>query len=430
MRRHVTTLAALVVLLTACGGTDAEDGDVDTTAPSPADTAAPGDTADASVPDEGVLVGILAPFSGEMGSFGEYVADGYTTAAEEINASGLLECGPINFVTADDETSPEVGRREAERMIGQGVVGVVGMTSDILIAIAPLAQEAEVVVGSPYAGSTAVTDLGGNFVYRTVGADIEDGVAAATWIVDEGYEDVAVVTQQEEAQQSAGTAARNALAELDVTVVADQEYAPGEASYSGVLATILGAEPGIIYLAGGQESSLTIINEAIQLGYEGDWLFSADLATDEVIQAAGAASLEGVAHTVISSTDQTTDEYLHFAEMHEATTGVEPGPFGANSYDNLNLMALAMVASGDCSGVGINSAMVEVSREGTPVTTFEEGATLLAAGEDIDYQGASGPVDFDETGSVINSYSVQQVQDGVWAEVTFYPATEIADVAP
>lgn len=437
-KRTLALLAALLLVLAACGGDGTEDtGDTAgpdttsaaTTAPETTPTTTADTTSDTSAPaGEGIVMGILAPFSGELGTFGEIVANGYQTAAQTINDTGLLQCGPIEFLTADDETNPEVGRQEAERMISGGAVAIMGPTSDILIALVPLAQSEQVVVTSPYAGSTAFNELGGDFAFRTVGPDTNDGLAAARWIADQGYESVAVFTQQEEQQLSAGNAARAALETLAVNVTFDQEFAPGEASYSGTLATVLAASPDVIYLAGGQESSLTIINEASQLGYAGDWLFSADLATDETVQAVGSDILEDVGYTVVSSTDQQTDQYQEFVRLHQEVTGEEPGPFAANSFDGMNLMALALVASGGCDGAAINSSLVDVSSGGTEVFSFEEGAKLLAEGEDIDYQGASGPVDLDETGSVVNSYSVQQVQDGAWQDIQFYPAEELADL--
>ncbi|MEX1091695.1 MAG: ABC transporter substrate-binding protein [Acidimicrobiia bacterium] len=422
-KRMLALVTALLMVLAACGDGGSDD-TTTTAAPDTETTTTAGGGAGG-----GVTIGLLAPLSGELGTFGEIISAGYRAAAEVINDTGLLECGLITFESADSQTDPEVGRQEAERMISNGAVAIAGPTSDVMVALVPLAQSEEVVLTSPYAGSTALNELGGDFVFRTVGPDTNDGIAAAKWISDEAYEAIAVVTQQEEQQLSAGNAARDALAELGANVVVDQEFTPGEASYSGVLSTVLAAQPDVIYLAGGQESSLTIINEASQLGYAGDWLFSADLATDETVQAAGADILEGVAHTVVSSTDQETEVYQQFVDIHMEINGEEPGPFAANAFDGMNLIALAMVASGGCDGSSINSALIDVSSGGTAVTSFEEGAQLLADGEDIDYQGASGPVDLDDTGSVVNSYSVQQVQDGAWVDIQFYPAEELQDLS-
>ena len=43
--------------------------------------------------------------------------------------------------------------------------------------------------------------------------------------------------------------------------------------------------------------------------------------------------------------------------------------------------------------------IINVSRDGTECTTYEECLQLLKDGEDIDYQGVSGPVDLGDTGS-------------------------------
>ena len=43
--------------------------------------------------------------------------------------------------------------------------------------------------------------------------------------------------------------------------------------------------------------------------------------------------------------------------------------------------------------------MIKVSADGTECTTYKECADLLKKGEDIDYNGVSGPVDLGKTGS-------------------------------
>jgi len=88
----------------------------------------------------------------------------------------------------------------------------------------------------------------------------------------------------------------------------------------------------------------------------------------------------------------------------------------------MNLIALAMTAANECSGAAINGSLRDVSSNGDVVTTFAEGAAALAAGDDIDYDGASEPVDIDDTGSVTGSYAIVGVVRGEWTGVEFYPA--------
>ena len=73
--------------------------------------------------------------------------------------------------------------------------------------------------------------------------------------------------------------------------------------------------------------------------------------------------------------------------------------YGPQSYDATMIIALAAIAAGDDSGEAIGANIIDVTREGTQCSTFEECAALLEDGEDIDYEGASGPTDMNDTGS-------------------------------
>ena len=46
------------------------------------------------------------------------------------------------------------------------------------------------------------------------------------------------------------------------------------------------------------------------------------------------------------------------------------------------------------------------------VAGIARALALIAAGEDINYQGAAGPVDFDENGDVVGPIEIWQVSDG------------------
>jgi branched-chain amino acid transport system substrate-binding protein len=73
--------------------------------------------------------------------------------------------------------------------------------------------------------------------------------------------------------------------------------------------------------------------------------------------------------------------------------------YGPQAYDATILSALAAIAAGSDSGEAIASQIINVSKDGTKCTTFEECAGLLDKGEDIDYDGVSGPVDMNDSGS-------------------------------
>jgi branched-chain amino acid transport system substrate-binding protein len=62
------------------------------------------------------------------------------------------------------------------------------------------------------------------------------------------------------------------------------------------------------------------------------------------------------------------------------------------------LLALAAEQAGDDSGPSIQANMTSVSTGGTKVTNFADGLAVIKDGGDVDYEGFSGPIEFDEFG--------------------------------
>ena len=72
--------------------------------------------------------------------------------------------------------------------------------------------------------------------------------------------------------------------------------------------------------------------------------------------------------------------------------------FAAEGYDCAIAAALAAHAGGSNSSQAIADNMIAVTGGGTKCTSYAECLELLDAGEDIDYDGPSGPMDFTDAG--------------------------------
>ncbi len=85
--------------------------------------------------------------------------------------------------------------------------------------------------------------------------------------------------------------------------------------------------------------------------------------------------------------------------------------YAAETYDAVMLIALAAEAAGT-DGSALASEIVNVSREGTACSTFTECKELLDAGEDINYEGVSGPNDLNGNGEPLSgTYGILQFGD-------------------
>lgn len=371
-----------------------------------------------------VTVGVLVPLTGELGEFGEIVANSVELGFAEVNAAGGTKCGNIRTVVADTGGNPEVGIREATKMIeSEGAVAVLGPTSGVMVALVDLAKRSKTVIMSPYAGTITLNELGGDYVYRTVSSDLGDGAASGLWLSERGYKSVAFMVQNEESTISPAQVARDKLEGAGIELTDYIIYNPGQPSYQAELVSVLAHNPDAIYLAGGQESGITVIKEAISAGFDGEWLFTADLAVPQVFEAVNPRYLNDRAYVEFADADNSLPAYKAYRALYEERKGAAPGPFSANSFDMANLIALSLESAESCTGEGINAVIRDVATGGALVSSFADGKAAIAAGTDIDYDGASGPLTFDESGTPPGAYTIQQAKDGAWVNVHFYPAS-------
>lgn len=103
-----------------------------------------------------------------------------------------------------------------------------------------------------------------------------------------------------------------------------------------------------------------------------------------------------------------------FTDMYREAYDEEPGVFTEQSYDAMATLILANAAAGANSGPAVRD---QIRRIGTPggetfgPDRFVDAVEAAAAGENVDYRGASGEVNFDAAGDPASAaYSVWQFE--------------------
>jgi branched-chain amino acid transport system substrate-binding protein len=78
-------------------------------------------------------------------------------------------------------------------------------------------------------------------------------------------------------------------------------------------------------------------------------------------------------------------------------------------YDATIVLALAIVKAGTTDGAQVAAAIPQVSSPpGTTVATFADGVAALKAGTKINYDGASGPMDYNDQHNVFGPFDIVQ----------------------
>ena len=368
-------------------------------------------------------LGVLTSFTGEFGPYGQSWLNATKMAVEEMRQAGWPLGREVQLYVEDDGTKPEIGIRGAQKLIGGNQVSaIIGPTSSIVLGILDYAKQNQVVVVSHAAGTTKLDELGGDYVYRTVASDSFEGRVAAQFIRDQNIQDAVMMYEINESTTSLAKVFEEDFAAAGGSVKKMIAFNPGQTSYQSEIREAMSENPSIIFLASGIDSGSKIIRGSYQQGYSGKWLLSGDMATSEMFSLVGPGILEG-AWVETPGTTEDSPNYKRYADLYRQTYNEDPGPYSAPFYDAVVAVGLAMEASGDGSGPGINRAMREIANPpGVKVTTIAEGLAELRKGNDIDYDGVSGPVDFDDSGTVPASYQIQQARGDRWEQVHVYPA--------
>jgi branched-chain amino acid transport system substrate-binding protein len=166
-------------------------------------------------------------------------------------------------------------------------------------------------------------------------------------------------------------------------------------------------------------SGITIIRNSLENGLFGKFVAADGMFDTSVIEQIGADTLRGNIFISQSASDYGDASYKAFADAFTAAGHDPIAPYAAHGYDAAFLMALAIEKAGSPDRSKIGAALRSVSAPPGMVIRPGEWAkakAALAAGGDVNYEGASGNVDLDSNGDVSGIYSVNTIgDDGKWS---------------
>lgn len=390
---------SLALVLSACGGDD-------TTEPAETEDAAAEATDDAAAGsgDGTLTIGTLLPQTGQLAFLGPPMITGTQLAVEEINDAGGVLGNEVEKVDADegDEISNIVAQ-SADTLLNEGVEAIVGAAaSGQSNAVLDRITGAGVVMVSPSNTSPAFTTADDNGLYfRTAPSDVLQGRTLGDRILEDGIGSVAILARQD----SYGEGLANKIAETvqdggAEVVYGPEFYAPDDPDFETAIteAADSGAEAFVVVSF---DEIASIVPAAVSRNFgpqDVPWYLvdgnmknfsTGDFQLDE-------GTMEGTVGTIPG---QALDEGFIDRLNESRGEDLDDLTFAGQAYDAVILLALAAEAAGDVSSEAIAAQLPAVSApEGTECFGFAECRDLLAEGEEIDYQGQSGPIDLDDVG--------------------------------
>lgn len=361
---------------------------------------------------EPIRIGTLMPLTGGGGVYGPDMQRAVMLGAEVINKAGGVLGRPIQLFNEDSQTNPDAGVRGARKLIDVNkVVAILGTwSSAVTLAVGPICVQNRVVLMN-CSGSEKVTDLGKTgYAYRTQASNVLWGAAFGRLAAERGFKRAAILAQQNPFAISMKDWFEQAFKKAGGQVIEAVMYNPEQGSYRGELTRAFAQKPDAVFIAGYTPDASILVKDWYKTGYGGHLLLPGFAATQKFIANVGPDAAEGI--LVVEAAP--APESKAFQQFKKLMGEEDLFLYSSQTYDQLSLVCLAMQAAGEATGEGIRRTMRAVSNPpGKLVSDAVEGIAALKQREKINYDGASGSCDFDESGDLLTkSFYVFQIKGG------------------
>jgi branched-chain amino acid transport system substrate-binding protein len=366
---------------------------------------------------EPIRIGALTPLTGGGAVYGRSMSRSYVLVADEINKAGGVAGRRIQLFTEDTQTNPDAGVRGARKLVDVNKVHAIMGTwsSAVTLAVAPIAIAANIpqfcVSSSPAISTYKDNDL----LYRTAYSQAVMAKVYALAAQKLRFKTAAMLILNNPYGIGMGDAFPGAFEKVGGKVIGKVVYNPNQSSYRSEIQQALAGKPDVILFGGYTPDGIQIFKEWFQLGLPGSWMGPGFAFDQNFITGVGAQVVEGTV-VVEGAPNVASSAYKNADKLYRAAHGQEPDFFAAMGYDHMMAVALAILhAKGDSSGDAIKTNLRKVTNPpGRVVGTWAEAAPLVQRGEQINYEGASSALDFDDNGDVETDFGIYPIKGGKW----------------
>lgn len=366
-----TTLATAIFLLGGCGEKQQGDG------------------------TKVVRIGQVSPLTGPQAHLGRDNDNGARLALDEINAKGLTIGGEkvrLELKSEDDGADPKTATTVAQKLVDEGVVGVIGhLNSGATIPASKIYADSNIPQISPSATAVAYTAAGYKTAFRVMTNDAQQGSVLGNFAVTKlGAKKIAIIDDRTAYGQGLADEVDKAVKAAGGEVIAREYTSDRATDFMAILTSIKGKAPDLVFFGGMDPQAAPMLKQMKQLGMNAKFLGGDGAQTPQFIALAGAdaegamASNPGLPLNVMPGGQA-------FKSKFEAKYGKIQN-YSPYSYDAMYVMVEAMKRA--------NST---------------EPTKYLVELPKTDWQGVTGHIRFDAKGDISGgAVTVYQVKNGAW----------------
>jgi branched-chain amino acid transport system substrate-binding protein len=242
-----------------------------------------------------IRIGVVLSLTGEITPWGIEALKGIQLAVDEFNNQGGYRGKPVEILVGDSGSKPEQGRSVAAKLIGKGVIGIVGeLTSGISAQVAKAGFEKGIPVITVGGTRRDLSDIGANF-FRVCFTDDFQGPVMAKFAYEELHlrKMALFVDRKQPYSLGLGKGFRNKFRDLGGKVIDEEYYESGQTQFGAQLTNVKSKMPDGLFIGGYYPEVGPIVRQARNLGLKVPVLGGDGWDNEQILVSGGTAIIGG-----------------------------------------------------------------------------------------------------------------------------------------
>lgn len=406
------SLSVVVLVLAACGGSSQ------------------GNTGAGS--GSTVTYGVLSCFTGRLASLGQSMLQGSEVAQKVVNDSGGVLGKKLDLAHADTSCDLADAVPATQGLLSKNVAGIIGPETQEIAAVEPILR-ASTTVDEFQGGDTSRDHQSDPFLFRDSPSDSQLGVAMALYAHKKGYTKAALLFYNDVAAQTLLAPIKASFEKLGGQIVKSVNVAPGQTSYRAQVQDVIASHPDVIFTQTDAPTAAVLFRELQQANNLAIPMVGTDVTSGSdylkaVTYPVAHAHLVSIYGTSVNGAGN--DAFLK--AFNALNAGQQPLANANYAYDAVISLALAETFAKTTDGTTVAKDMTQVTNPpGTACSTYAACLTLLKAGKKINYEGASGSLDYNQYRNTFGPYGAfSSDAKGNEQQVATLDAAELAAATP
>jgi ABC-type branched-subunit amino acid transport system substrate-binding protein len=382
-----------------------------------------------------VTYGVLSCFTGRLASLGQAMLQGAKVAQSEINTAGGVLGRKVTLVTGDTSCDVADGVTATNQMLTKNVSGVIGPETQEINGVEPI-LDSNHIVDEFQGGDTARDHQTDPYFFRDSPSDSQLGVAMALYAHQKGYTKAVMLFYSDPAAQTFLKPVSTTFTKLGGTILKTVIVTPDQTSYLSQVRAVLATHPQVIFTQEDPPTAAVLFREFKQLGGQNiPWVGTDVTSGSDYLKAIGYPTAHAVLTSVYgtSITGAANSAFIGlFNKLYPGLKAAGPLANANYAYDALISLALAGDYAKTLNGTTVAHDMTKVTNPpGTACYTYAACLKLIKAGTKINYEGASGSLDYNKYNNTFGPYGAfQSTPAGIEQQVAVMSATALAAATP